>query len=51
MYKLAFFFISAIISDAILGSNPNATEAEIERVQQVDAQLARPEWWKKTLAQ
>ena len=50
MYKLAFFYISAIISDAILGSNPNATEAEIEK-EQMDAQLARPEWWKKTLAQ
>ena len=31
MHKLAFFYISAIISDAILGSNPNATEAEIEK--------------------
>ena len=31
MYKLAFFYISAIISDAILGSNPNATKAEIEK--------------------
>ena len=31
MYKLAFFYISAIISDGILGSNPNATEAEIEK--------------------
>ena len=33
MYKLAFFYISAIISDAIFGSNchPNAPEAEIEK--------------------